>query len=252
MILLVDIGNSRIKWAWLVDGALQQAGVLLHGGAVPRDLAANLFAGGRRARRTLLASVAGPELTASVLSLLGGDGPAPQRVETAASFGTLRNGYSNPAQMGVDRWLALIGARERCRGAFCVVDAGTALTLDVVDAQGEHLGGYILPGAQLMQDSLAGGTGRIAASARLQGGGAAAGHWGRDTATCLRLGAEKALACLVEDSLKNLVNQGHERPALFLTGGAGTALATTLRAPAELRPLLVLEGLAAVARGAPA
>ena len=89
-------------------------------------------------------------------------GRPPEFASSTDTAAGVRNGYSNPAQLGVDRWLAVIGAFHRHRDACCVVDAGTALTIDGVDATGQHLGGFIVPGPRLMVESLLTGTSDLA------------------------------------------------------------------------------------------
>ncbi len=255
MKLLVDAGNTRLKWAWLGSQGLVDSGepgdhgAIAHGGTVPDDLLVRIGAASRQPTAIAIASVASASFTASLRAALGATGISVRQVTTAAAFGELRNGYGNPAQMGVDRWLALIGAWQRHRRALCVVDAGTAVTLDVVDDQGQHLGGYIVPGAPLMRRALLGSTGGIDAAARLAAvADAEPLRWGRDTESCMALGATRALACLVMDSVKALALRSRAAPALLLTGGDASHLLAGLEAGPELRPQLVLEGLALAAR----
>lgn len=242
MKLLVDLGNSRVKWAWLENGVLGAPGGTTHGGFA--DAAAALGRSGKRPDEVLLASVAAPALTQAVIEHLTALWPVPlRRARTAASGGGVRNGYREPAQLGVDRWLAMLAAHGRYGTAVCVVDAGTALTIDMVGADGLHAGGLILPGRALMRSALLQDTGGIAAAADLGDGVAAAdGLLGRDTENCVRLAALRASACLVADCM-----EAWPAPAagtLVITGGEAPALIGALSRPAEHRPLLVLEGLA--------
>jgi type III pantothenate kinase len=196
---------------------------------------------------TWLASVADPALADALAATLTNAGAVVHRAATLASAHGLRNAYPQPAQMGVDRWLALLGAWRRYRQACCVVDAGTAVTLDVVDDSGQHLGGYIVPGPALMRRALLAGTGRIAAAAALPVPGGSGQRWGRDTEACIALGSGRALACLVADSVKALARGAARPPVLVVTGGDAADLLVTLDTAAEHRPQLVLEGLAGAA-----
>ena len=191
-----------------------------------------------------------PALTAAIAEWLGQVLSAPVRIaETEAAAAGVRNGYVEPRQLGVDRWLAMLAAFTRYRAAVCVVDAGTALTVDAVAPDGHHLGGMIVPGPVLMRTALVretGGIGRAADLIGCPGAAEGAGHdfWGRDTESCVRLGSVQATVCLVESCMKALARSTEQSGVLVLTGGDAPALLGALAIPAEHRPLLVLEGLA--------
>ncbi|MCK6389538.1 MAG: type III pantothenate kinase [Azonexus sp.] len=152
MILCIDSGNSRIKWAWLTDGQWSDPGTATQGDfSALTALAASLPS----PRRILLANVAGDAVAASIVDALA---PWQRRLDVvrseAAAFGVI-NGYQNPQRLGVDRWCALIGARAMSPTATLVVMAGTATTIDTLTADGRFAGGLILPGQQLMLTALA-------------------------------------------------------------------------------------------------
>jgi type III pantothenate kinase len=250
MKLLVDLGNSRLKWAWLEDGALRDPGAAPHDQA-SASVTAALEQDGRRPEEIVMAGVASAALTNAIAARLSGAFRAPVRtIVTGRAACGVRNGYRDPAQLGVDRWLALIAAWARYRQALCVVDAGTAITIDALAGDGGHLGGYIVPGPELMRASLLCGTGRLAAA--VAGPTEPTGDppaFGRDTEACIRLGARRGIAALVESSLALLAGNG-ARPLLVVTGGGADALAEGLPVNARVHPLLVLEGLAASCREA--
>lgn len=262
MKLLVDIGNTRVKWAWLGgDGELRDAAGLAHGGGVPTGWP-GIVLGGRQPDAVFTASVTAPGLAAALLGPLVPAGVVLDQAVVEREAAGVRNGYADPRQLGVDRWLAVLAARARYPTAVCVVDAGTAVTVDAVDASGQHLGGFIVPGADLMRRTLLERTGGIAAAARLAGAAGPApaagsgtasppwpGPWGRDTDACIRRGARLALACLVRGCMEALAPPGGEPAALVLTGGDAAELRGALDRPADLRPNLVLEGLALRAAG---
>ena len=245
MKLLVDFGNSRVKWAWLVGAELRDPGALVHAGIGIGTLVARILAG-RRAEEVRLASVAAGGVTAELDMALQHAARAPVHVAcTRSAAAGVRNGYHEPRQLGVDRWLALVAAYTRYRSAVCVVDAGTAWTVDVVEADGEHLGGFIVPGPMLMRQALVGATGRIAPAAGLLPDPVDAGEaWGRDTEACMRKGARRAGVSLVESCWKAFGARDGTTPVLVLTGGDAGELRPLLSVPSEHRPLLVLEGLA--------
>jgi type III pantothenate kinase len=150
----------------------------------------------------------------------------------AAGLG-IKNSYAEPHCMGVDRWLALVGAWVPRREALLVFDAGTALTCDVINAQGEHEGGFIMPGSQLMEATLRRDTQRI----RYDGNQPASLEAGRSTSACVVSGTWTALVGAVTSLQARYPHHGS-----ILTGGGGQAL-LALGVRAEWRPHLVLEGL---------
>lgn len=247
MKLLVDLGNTRMKWAWLEHGELLEPQGVAHAGAVQAPLGA-LASATRRPTAILLASVAAPALTAGIAGCLAARfGVTPQLARTGSAAQGVRNGYRDHAQLGVDRWLAMVAAFARYRQALCVVDAGTAVTLDAISADGAHLGGFIVPGRELMRASLLRETGGLATAVGNGPDAATASDWGRDTASCIRLGAMSAIRGLVGHSLRALGESG-ERPLLVLTGGEAEAIRCDLPVEPLLHPLLVLEGLAVTAQ----
>lgn len=177
---------------------------------------------------------------------------SPRMARSAAAAAGLINGYADPTQLGVDRWLALCAAWERQPGALAVVDAGTATTVDIVAANGRHAGGLILPGIGMMESALRRDTGDLARLAR-QGGrppdsgigpaGVGCAHLARDTAAAIQLGPLQATLCLIDACLRRL-DPATRR--FYITGGDAPLLMPGLTAAGlvpDLRPHLVLEGL---------
>jgi len=262
MKLLVDVGNSQVKWAFATAAGFVALGEARHtAGEAP----AALLDAGQSPDEIRVANVAGAEAGARLSAQLTERfGVASTLALSAASGAGVRSGYSDPAQLGVDRWLAICAAFARYRAPVCVVDAGTATTVDVVDAEGQHRGGLILPGIALMRSALLGRTGDLA---RLAGetslATAPANHGivlGRNTATAIRQAALQATACLVQTCLSRPPDGAASEAMsllLVLTGGAAAPLAAAvlrMAVPAdrgaapelrmEHRPQLVLEGLA--------
>jgi type III pantothenate kinase len=154
MILLVDIGNSRIKWECREGGYLSAEGNTLRT-SQGLDQAFETMWVDLAPRRVVVSNVAGEEVAARLTSWCGERWAVmPQFVRTQAEGYGVRNGYEDYRQLGVDRWLALIAAWRRYQDSVCVVDCGTAVTLDALSSSGEHLGGMIMPGLSLMRSSL--------------------------------------------------------------------------------------------------
>lgn len=246
MILLLDAGNTRLKWAPLVDGRPGPADAAMHRDVPASDWQRALSALGRPAR-VLVSNVAGPAFGATLHEWsLGAWGIAPEFVATARAAAGVVNAYANPAGLGVDRWLAMIGARNAAHGPLLVVSVGTALTVDAVDADGRHRGGFIVPGIALMRDALYSRTGGIATAAALADA-AREGMFGVNTAGAVEQGAIVAHAALAERAALELARLAGASPRRFLTGGDADRLRPWLTMPFESVPDLVLQGLAALA-----
>jgi len=254
--LLLDIGNSRLKWA-LLQGAYRRghrfaaSGALeLHalrvGGALPRLLRAlgpDL--------RLQVCNVAGARVERQLRVLARRAGlRAPQFVHSARASAGVRNAYSEPWRLGVDRWVSLIGARFEHPGqALCIVAAGTAVTIDLLDAEGRHRGGSIIPGPQLMVESLlehtAGVRRRAGRGIRAEDyAGPRAGMFARDTRAALLGGARHAAAALIAQAIRCAHDLLGTRPRLLLGGGAAAVIAPLLNLRHQREQDLALRGLA--------
>ena len=242
MILELDCGNSRLKWRLVeTDGAAAVlAGALpWNSGGCLAHIAAEIEEAGKRAERVRLANVGGAEREQKIAQWSSSCwGCLPQVARTAAKAGMLRNAYIEPASLGVDRWLGMIAARQRCTGAFAVADCGSALTVDLVAADGCHLGGYIGPGYRGGLIALDAGTAGIQEEPLPPEGIAP----GRATGPAMRAGTLLMLAGMLERVRAHLPQ---EEAPLFLSGGDAPLLRPHLRGwtPVVDAPELVLDGL---------
>lgn len=257
-VLLVDLGNSRVKWAVLRGGRLGRMRAFAHGPGDDGAWAAFARALPRDATRARVVSVAdGSTYRRFVRVFRSARGVQIERVRTTRAAAGVRCGYREPWRLGTDRWVALIGARHRAAVArdSLVVDVGTALTIDLVDRDGRHHGGAIVPGPALMQASLLRATGGIATRARASGStrgrgrSTAHGLFARDTRGAIAKGAEEACAAVIDRAMSQATARLGRRPELLLTGGAAASTRARLRARSVLVPDLVLRGLAALERG---
>ncbi|WLQ13779.1 type III pantothenate kinase [Hahella aquimaris] len=144
----LDAGNSGLKWRLVESGRVVARGSVVYGAtsikwSVPIE----------GVDRALVSSVASEEVNDSLRKLLNGIANV-FWAKTTSSYGSLVNAYADYASLGVDRWLALIAAYSKYPEDLCVIDCGTAVTVDYVDRFGVHKGGYIVPGAALMLRSL--------------------------------------------------------------------------------------------------
>ena len=156
--LEIDVGNSRAKWrvtALGLCGFLPSA-ALAEKTKLPAEW------GGLKLDVICLSSVLAEAATHAVIETLQRIFACDvHRAYSGVTAAGVINGYAEPSRLGVDRWLALLAARQLCPGNLVVVDAGTAITLDLLSGDGRHLGGYILPGVERQAQSLWGGTSRV-------------------------------------------------------------------------------------------
>lgn len=245
--LLVDIGNSRVKWAWLTGRRLGKARAADYAGWRARDFAQHVIGSRLDIERILVASVAADSVSETLAAgarLIGA--PAPEQVTTRRRACGVTIGYADPWRLGVDRMLAMIAAHGRFpRRPVCAVAVGTAMTLDLVGADGKHWGGAIIPAPPLMAASLLDATSGI--RRRAQGGASGRGRalFGKSTRAAVEQGGRYAAAAAVDRAVGEARDLVGRAPKLVLTGGGAATIRPLIRSANVLVPDLVLEGLAA-------
>lgn len=248
MILLLDIGNTRIKWSQVLDGTLTPQQSILHGEVPAETWIKQLFRERFRPARLLLSNVAGDEMLATIRREAERRWQiVPEVATTSATAAGVTNAYSQPSAHGVDRWLTLIAARQMTSTAACVIDAGTAVTIDALDAQGLHLGGVIIPGIRMMVSALVDRNSDLGQKSRASGRASTTppGMFANMTAQAIENGALFALAAAADRGVAELARQTRiERPQVYLTGGDAERIRTVMMTAAEVIPDLVLRGLA--------
>lgn len=243
--LLLDIGNTRIKWGILKDGELSRTGHISQERIRDQGLQVLTTKLPRRVDEVFASNVAGASIATRLSGIVGAHCDSEVRFASTARKGWgVTNGYTQPRRMGVDRWVAMVGAWARTSCACLVVDAGTAITLDALDDEGVHLGGQIIAGVSTMADALAAATSDIPsvrpAKARE---GADLGMFARNTAAAVREGAQNAVTGAVDRAFRTLQSSGYDAK-IVLTGGDASRILNALRETPVHRPHLVLEGLA--------
>lgn len=240
MLLCLDCGNTRLKWGmqgetrqWLAQGALALAEIA----RLPQEVRAL-----PRPQRIVACNVAGAAAHAEIDACATAIGAPILWVESRAEQCGVKNSYDDPAQLGADRWAALIGARQAYAGSCLVVNAGTATTADVLDADGIFQGGIILPGIDLMRTALAHNTARLP----LASGGFRA--LPRNTREAISSGCLLATAGAVGRMFKLISTQ--DNAICLLSGGAAESVAALLDIPLRRIDNLVLEGLAHIGSAA--
>ncbi|HEV2286092.1 MAG TPA: type III pantothenate kinase, partial [Steroidobacteraceae bacterium] len=154
-VLLVDAGNTRIKWARLDGNRPARGKAAVHHAWRPADFASRLLRPARGIDGMIVASVAGARLNRALRSAARRAGIAVWFVSVPRRAGGVTVGYAEPWRLGVDRFAALVGAHALFDGVpLCVVGVGTALTIDLLDGAGRHRGGVIVPAPDLMVSTL--------------------------------------------------------------------------------------------------
>ncbi len=236
MRLLVDAGNTRIKWAAVEGDAW------LHSGVLPVEQAAELphrFAGLRGIRQVWVSNVAGEEVARHIRDASTGLSAQPRFIVAREAQCGVRNGYSSASRLGSDRWAAMIAAWHLVHRGCLVVNSGTATTVDTLSGTGEFIGGLILPGMELMQRSL------CDATAQLQAAQGKYAPFPLNTADALYSGALQASCGAIERQYALLGDCG---APVVLGGGAATVLREHLNVPSRIVDNLVLQGLSLIAQ----
>jgi type III pantothenate kinase len=245
--LLLDCGNSRIKWQFA-------SGQKLIGSAQAESLGPESNALERLSKavsskspdRVIVANVAGPDIEQAIVDWAKAHELSIEFAAVSSEACGVRCGYDHPDKLGVDRWLALIAAYAKVQGAVCLVSAGTAVTIDVLDGGGRHRGGLILVGATLAAQVLEHNTAGIGPTklpkmpVKPAGIG---GILGRNTESAVAHGVLLATAAAVDRTVKMAVADLGQTLRLLLTGGDAERVMPWLEHPALVEPDLVLKGL---------
>jgi type III pantothenate kinase len=248
-VLLVDVGNTRIKWARLDRGRIGRAQAAVHSAWSSATYARRLFAGQARPTHMWVTSVAGPRVNRTLAAAARRAGAASTFVTVPRRGGGVTVGYLEPWRLGSDRFVAAVGARELFpRSSLCVIGIGTAMTLDLIDAEGRHRGGAIIPAPALMVETLFSRTHGIQRRAQGGGRGEGAALFARATRAGLLQGARYAAAALIDRAAEEARVLLGRRPIVVLTGGESATVRSLVRSPCVVVPDLVLRGLAVLAR----
>ena len=250
--LLIDMGNTRLKWVWAADGEIDQSTF----GRGNRDDFPGKCKQPNSARpgRVLVSSVANQDITTRFVSDCESRWGIPVKpLQARSSQDGIVNAYENPATLGIDRWLAIVGAAHAYGTPVVIMDLGTATTLDAVDEQGRHLGGLILPGPALMLESLATATampiptgfgndetenGTTGKKADSPGVGPAS-----STSEAIREGVFAAQIGALNQFMRHVAAKLSKEPSLVLTGGAAECILDRLESRPVFDPWLVFKGM---------
>ena len=238
MILAIDAGNTRVKWGlhdgerWLRQGWAAKART---------EELAKVWLDLPPLRRAVASNVAGAELEGRLEEALRAITVEPQWLVASAAQCGVRNGYDQPAQLGSDRWAALIGAWHLHGRGCLVANAGTAMTVDALSDDGIFLGGIIIPGMRAMTEAL------VVKTAAIQPTAGVFRPFPTNTADAVHSGALSALAGAVTALAATLSSRLGREPTCVLSGGDAGLLRPLLGGNTIMVENLVLEGLIRIA-----
>jgi len=244
MNLFVDIGNSRIKWASSVNSILEDYGVFKYREENLADLFNCHWQGLPDPEQVYVSNVGGQEV-ADIMSVFIKQqwGISPVFASVEREYGGLVNAYQETEQLGIDRWLAMIAAWNRYHAALIVVSCGTAITIDGVSDSGNHMGGLIIPGHEMMQKALIKETHGI----QEHNSDSYLLNFGNNTSECIANGSAYAVVSLIDRIVGEMKTEHDNELYRIITGGYAESVNSMLSNKFDLDPSLVLEGLSVVA-----
>ena len=243
--LLLDVGNSRLKWGVLDDGAIRRTGHISQQTIQEQGLQVITTKLPRRVDAVFASNVAGNSYATRLSGVVGMHCNCDVRFARSERRGWgVTNSYRQPRRLGVDRWVAMVGTWSEIGQSCLVVDVGTAMTIDAIDDEGQHLGGQIIPGVETMLQSLSTATSdlpHVKVASKLTAPGL--DMFGRNTTAAIREGVQGATAGAVDRAIHALQSSGYD-PQVVLTGGGASRILGALEVTPMHRPNLVLQGLA--------
>lgn len=243
MNLLIDSGNSRLKWAVETAGQLSSVRSMDYRQANFLSLVKSLWQALEMPEIVAIASVSEQGVLRSLLEICQTLWPKAEIVlprSTPCACGVI-NGYLQAESLGVDRWLAMIGAHHHYQGNKCLVDCGTAITVDALQANGRHLGGLIGPGLNLMKQALAHNTADLTFNKL---------PYQTNLATATKSAIANGVLCAATGLIEGALRQLDDSYQLIFTGGDARIVAEAISRPVLLDYKLVLKGLSVCCQGA--
>jgi len=243
MNILIDLGNTRIKIASENSTAIN----LIYSGKYTLNSLQEILLqiqdkiSHLDLKNIYLASVAGERATEQIVDYFSTtSGIIVQKAVTTRKIRGLENAYSKPESLGVDRWLALIAALDLCKPPVCVVDCGTAVTIDTIDDKGIFIGGLIVPGLGLMRSTLNKNTNAIGKYGQVE----EKNYFPKSTVSAVIAGTGLSIAALVEKTIQHYEATQAKKISCVITGGDGEAIKSYMDVESIYHPNLVLQGLA--------
>ena len=243
MILLLDAGNTAIKWGVCRDGKLTMTNGFRHRDGDFRSAARAAWGELPAPASVHVANVGGEGLGRLIAEWTQRRwGISPVFIHATATAGAVVNAYANPASLGVDRWAALVGAWHQGVMPVCIVDCGSAITVDLLEKDGRHRGGLILPGIEMLKSVLVDSTANIQGAAPVPG----VPLFARNTADAVTGGAVYLAAAALDRIIADMAAATGQVQDVLLSGGDAGRILPLLSVTARHDPDLVLKGLAAL------
>ena len=237
--LLFDLGNTRLKWRY-IDGENSKVS---SGGVLNSTILNTSFQPDnqwRNADWVFASTVSGDAIRNELSRTLGELGVVIDYwAKSVKCGGGVTNAYQNFCSLGVDRWLAMIAGRRLTKFPFCVIDCGSAITVDFVGEQGVHEGGLILPGMRLLFESLNNSTANLVGNYHLDRNLSP----GTSTSDCINRGITLLLSSVSVKVSAWKSRQVSPQVKVFITGGDAELFAQLLEVDHEIKAELVLDGL---------
>jgi len=245
MKLLVDIGNSRVKWASIDKNGLSEGQSFQRGKTGIKAALNKAWKKLENVEGIYVANVGGDKLATQLSDWTEKQWQlSPVFIHTERKRFGVTNAYDEPAKLGVDRWLSLIAARQHARQAQCVIDCGTAMTIDIVTKTGQHQGGMILPGLSLMRSSLVANTHALTEESDEKEFKTLA----TNTYSAIQAGTLYSVTATLERIISDLEESFDNKIRFIITGGDAENLLPLLPDNINHYPEIVLKGLAFYAR----
>jgi type III pantothenate kinase len=240
MELLLDIGNTSVNWVVQEQGRFDSTGAFAYSkNSLKKDLEENLLYL-KKPSSVLISNVAGDQVFHILNEWVKNQWQLQcWQPSVSAEYKALKNSYQDTKQMGLDRWLAMVASWEATQSALCLVSCGTALTIDLIDSKGNHLGGYIIPGIELMQKALISNTVQINTDIKK----VSSIEYAKDTQTAINNGAFLAAVSIIDRAVDTLIDESKAEVKCIISGGMANSIKPLLNHSFELEPNLVLIGL---------
>ncbi|MAJ91047.1 MAG: hypothetical protein CMF40_02540 [Legionellales bacterium] len=240
MKLLLDIGNSSVNWASEKKSKFLSQGSFIYDKENVEGSLKNNLSLTKETSKILLSNVAGLEVYNSLNCWIKKHGDIELwQSSVDEKFKGLSTSYTESKQIGIDRWLAMVASWDKYHSSLCVVNCGTALTIDLVDIHGHHLGGYIMPGAELMHKALMRNTDKINVSMT----NIASLDYASNTQAAVNNGVFLALVSAIERIVNKFSVESGVMPKCIISGGNAELIEPLLEYQFEFEPNLVLRGL---------
>ncbi len=244
--MLLDVGNSSVKWAVEEQGGLTCRGYFLRRNRDFGELANAAWGHLPVPDAIAVANVAGPAMQREINDWVAARWQlSPRYIRVGAAAAGVVNAYTDPGKLGVDRWAALVAARHASPGPVCIIDCGTAITIDALAASGRHLGGMIAPGLEMMRQDLSTDTSDI--GSRTGAKSTDITLFAQDTAEAVNNGVSYMASAMIDRVVADIVAELGGQTEILITGGDAAHLLPLLGWQPRHDPDLVLKGIAILA-----